>query len=639
MLILVLLLQTVFAMAGGPDAPAPDTIGIQRGTSLTVATVNTMSGSFSTEMFGSNTADMDVRSLLHGAETVAWTDERSLQLNGTVISHVEAADAAEGTVEYTVAFKRDLRYSDGSPITAADYAFYYLLSGAPEIAEIGGMPLGLEHIVGYKEYAEGKAKLISGVRLLSEYEMKLVMRASAFPYFYGLALAISRPFPISQIAPGCEVADDGQGVYIRNIDPQATEPLFTAALLEKTMLDPDTGYVTHPKVSSGPYKLEGYDKEKNIATFVVNEYFPGNYEGQKPHIERLTFLQMPEERMLDAFFAGEADLLNKITDGTMREGIQGRRRPDETMASLDSYLRTGFVFLSFACESSPASSLAVRKAIAMSIDKDEVLREVMRQPSGANVGSARRVYGYYGLGQWMTGYRTSEADEKAGEEPIDMLESLAVLDVPADLAGAAALLASDGWTLNGQGEAFRPGEDTVRWRLTEGKLEPLMIHWAYGEESAVGEVIRAALEKTWPELGIGQEVTVLPFPELLAHYYRQTPRTYDMFFLASNFSYIFDPYYDFNTAEEYQGMLNTTGLKDQALMELARDMRETEPKNKREYLDKWFVFQKRFVEMMPMVPLYSNVYFDVYTDRLEGYDINRTSGWGYAVVYAYMKDE
>ncbi|MDL2319266.1 hypothetical protein LJC74_09395, partial [Eubacteriales bacterium OttesenSCG-928-A19] len=54
------------------------------------------------------------------------------------------------------------------------------------------------------------------------------------------------------------------------------------------------------------------------------------------------------------------------------------------------------------------------------------------------------------------------------------------------------------------------------------------------------------------------------------------------------------------------------------------------------YIEKWFRFQERFVEMMPMVPLYSNVLFDFYATDLQDYTITQHPSWPRAIVYAYI---
>jgi peptide/nickel transport system substrate-binding protein len=408
---------------------------------------------------------------------------------------------------------------------------------------------------------------------------------------------------------------------------------FSEQMLRVTLLDPEDGYLFNPRVTSGPYMLESYDTEENVATFRINPNFKGNSVGHKPHVERLVFQYVNESTALEALRGGEIDLINKATNDALVQEvsqliIEATEGADVRMAS---YPRSGFAFLAFSCEQGPTDSQAVRQAIALSMDKDTLVANTMSH-------SAERVDGYYGMGQWMVSY-TDEGDPTAEVEPLSIPEQLETLRTPVDIAAAQALLMSDGWTLNAEGLPYDDEQDTVRYRQVNGVLEPLRIRWAVTQESEMAGQVQQQLKQAFAMLGIELEVTELPFGELLTHYYRQTERVYNMFFLASNFNNVFDPYYTFHTSDAYQGMLNTSGLRDQELMDLALDMRDTDPAAVREYAEKWLRFQARFMETMPMAPLYSNMYFDFYRPELMNYDPSDKLSWATAIPDAYILTE
>jgi len=612
-----------------------DPIGVQEGTELIVGTTTPMSGDFSTDLWGTNAADMDVRALLHSYETVSWTRFGSMQFNSVVVKSV-SHDMVGADNMYTIEIYDDLRYSDGSGVTAGDYVFSLLLSCAKQIAEIGGTPYELSHLKGFDAYQSGEAEALAGVRLLSDTQFQLVIPGGFLPYFYGVAMLQVQPYPMAAIAPGCEILDDGEGAYI--------DGEFTAALLQETMLDPETGYVYNPQVVSGPYALEDYDMEAGTVYFLINRNFKGNALGQKPHIERLQMRLVTEEESLELLATGEIGLINKIMDDDVV--LPGMDLVDAEEVRMASYPRSGLGALSFACEKEPANSLAVRQALMLAIDKDAII-----EASPQSV-SATRVEGYYGLDQWMVGYSdgggmdeededdffASEAETPEGEI-LSVPELLEEMRVEADMEGAIALLESDGWSLNEAGERFDSERDQMRHKLLEtGQLQPLKLNIAMTENFPMTKVVRAALEETLPELGIGAEIFEISFQELSKHYYRQIERTYDVFFLATNFNYLFDPYYTFHTSPLYQGVLNRTGLQDEELMMLALDMRNTQSMDLRAYVEKWLLFQERFIEMAPMVPLYSNIYFDFYRSDMWGYNPITSASWSLAVPYAYISD-
>jgi len=201
------------------------------------------------------------------------------------------------------------------------------------------------------------------------------------------------------------------------------------------------------------------------------------------------------------------------------------------------------------------------------------------------------------------------------------------------------LLDKDGWRWNEAGEAFVPGTDALRYRKgADGTLTPLRLRMAAPDENEVSDAIMALYGQTLPGLGVELELTKMPFSDFLSHYTREAGREYDLFFMGSNFSYVFDPYYDFHTGNEYQGMVNTTGLRDEELMRLALRMRNTTPGDRYTYARRWLDFQRRFVEVMPVIPLYSNNYYDFYDTRIRNYVPSEFVTWSMAILDAYVSE-
>ena len=202
---------------------------------LTVGNTTPVEGNFFTELWGNNTSDLDVRELLHGYNLVSWDDENGMYImNPTVVPEggTVVLDDSDGNRTYLLTLYSDLKYSDGTPITARDYAFTMLMRISPVIAELGGTPLRDDYIEGYAEYMAGEP-VLRGVRVLGDSQMMITIQHEYLPFFYELGLLDCQPYPIGIIAPGCEVKDDGNGVYI--------DGPFTPELLRRTVLDPQSG--------------------------------------------------------------------------------------------------------------------------------------------------------------------------------------------------------------------------------------------------------------------------------------------------------------------------------------------------------------------------------------------------------------
>ena len=129
-------------------------------------------------------------------------------------------------------------------------------------------------------------------------------------------------------------------------------------------------------------------------------------------------------------------------------------------------------------------------------------------------------------------------------------------------------------------------------------------------------------------------LTIEAYDDVLPMYYGQEERDYDMAWLATNFDVLFDPSPLFMPGSG----TNTTGIRDEGLYTLAEDMKKTEPGDLLGYCRKWVAFLERFAEAEPMIPVYSNVYYDFYPDVLQEYMISSNITWSEAIVPAFLSD-
>lgn len=600
------------------------------GSKITVGSVTKVAGQFSTDMFGNNTSDIDIRALLHGYSTVAYTDDASYTLDETVAQVDVATEDDFGNKVYVFHVNDGLTYNDGTPITAKDYAFSVLLQSAPQMAELGASTSGYWHIQGYDQYASGERNYLSGVRLLDDMTFSLTIRANALPYYYELTYVNVTPYPISVIAPGCTVEDDGDGAYI--------DGEFTAAVLEKTMLDPETGYCSHPMVTSGPYQLESYNGETGEVVLKANTRYVGNYAGQRPLIETVVLRETTNAQALAELADGTLDIVNKISDSqVIAEGVA---QLSQGTLQASNYLRSGLGFLALACEQGPTSQENIRKAISYCLDQDAFVT--------AFTGTyGQPVYSWYGLGQWMA----SEYVSTAGED-LNTYEM--------NLDTATTLVERTGYVYNAEGDAFREGEDTVRYRLLRGtalneynaledpvveavqvgnkNLLPLEIKFARVENNRMCDLVVEQLVPNLEAIGFKVEVVDLSFEDMLAQYYREVPRECNMFALATNFTHVFDPIYTWDGEAQYQGYLNTTGIDSTRLARQAARLRGTTPGDTERYLQRWQQLMTIFNDELPAIPLYSNMYFDFYANRVQNYAANAHWSWSAAILYTWVAE-
>ena len=681
LLLALALLLSALPLAAQAEAPA---IG-EAPDELIVGHPTEMRGDFFTEMFGNNTADIDVRSLIHGYNLVNWDQDQGVYVfDPTVVTEVRAVADAEGNRTYFMILADDLRYSDGTRITAWDYAFSLLLMMAPEMEQIGAKIYRAEHLRGYWEYLTGQSPALSGVNVLSDRQLAITLDHEFLPFFFETGLFLCVPYPIQVIAPGCRVYDDGQGVYIGNADKTAAEPVFTAELLRKTILDPETGYNSHPSVVSGPYVLRSFDGQ--TAHFEANPHYKGTWvqelpaapnEGEaaqpanykavtdaagkvlyylaQPQIRKIAFTVVKSEDVPQLFAEGKLHLINKLVYGPVITGLtQGM---EETGLRAQPYPRLGLTFLTFSCDWPTVREMEVRQAIAWCMDRDALLQEYCE-------GYGLRTDGYYGVEKWEyllvnqqidPPVQLSEGTEgesafanlqaRSEAEYEQMLEAWRALSLDGltqytvDVDAANALLDKAGWTLNREGETYRPGVDEVRCKRIDGELTALDLKMMYPEGNRIVDTIQENFIDHLKAAGILLTLVPAPMDDLLTSYYRETERTTDMIYLGTNFHVVVDPSitYSADNALAHERW-NNTFSDDEELYRRAVEMRRTQPGDVYSYITRWIAFQERYNEVLPALPIYTNIYYDFHVPGLQNYDIRAHVTWGQAIVEAYFAE-
>lgn len=583
--------------------------------SLTVGVTTPFTGNFLDDALGSNLIDQDVRALIHGYSLVKWNaDEGKYEINQP---NVTGGAASEEYDMYTFSISDNLTYSDGTPITAKDYAFTLLLLGSPELKEATGGRGDISRILGGKDYQEGRTKILTGFELKEDnYSFSVRIDPSYTPYFYDLKVLDITPLPISVIAPGCSVKRDKDGCA-------SISGPFTAELLKKTLLDPETGYISNPKVTSGPYRLTSYDGDS--ITLDLNDAFIGDKDGKKPTIPQIVIKTVRPESVIGDLNTGALDLVVRcVRQDQIRSGM-ALVGQDFAMAS---YMRAGLSFISFCAEKGPTADVNVRKALAMCMDKDMLTR----QYSG---GFGTSVNGYYGIGQWMfrmaNGSILQEEDDESdwSDLQISRIEGYAL-----DVEGAKGLLDEAGWNLDANGNIYSAATGGPRYRKDGNSLVPLKLKLAVPAENGAVDLLQENFIENLAQAGVETELERLPWEQLLEKYYNPGDRDCDMILLATNFGDVFDPSGEYDET----GTSVRNGITDPKLSELAVTLRSTEPGNAAEYCRRWLAYLEERSAVAAEIPIYSDAYLDFYITALQEYHPAPTGSWALAIQDAFLSD-
>ena len=217
--------------------------------------------------------------------------------------------------------------------------------------------------------------------------------------------------------------------------------------------------------------------------------------------------------------------------------------------------------------------------------------------------------------------------ELAAWEEIGM-DDLTQYSVDPDIA--QQLLEEDGWKINADG---------VREKEIDGQTVTLELKLYYPKGNAIVDSFSENLVPNLERIGIRLQMEEKEMSELLAFYYQMIPNDADMIYLATNFDVVFDPSANFRVDEDGAHRWANTEYADEELFNLAVDMRKTEPGHVLEYCLKWIEFQRYFNQVLPMIPIYTNVYFDFFTQALHNYQIAENISWSQAILSASLYDE
>ncbi len=558
----------------------------------------------------SGRANADAMRLIYGYSPVVYSKEGTFVVDPTVVKDggIEVQENEDGSKTYTISLQDSLQYNDGTPITAVDYVFSILLQSSPEFAALEADATAGMDYVGYKEFNAGETKTFGGVRLLGDDQFSVTVAAEKFPYYYELVWCDVKPLPMHVLAPGASIEDTGNGATLSDN--------FTVDLIREPILNSESGYRYKPTVTCGPYRFVQYDPSTKQAILERNDRYLGNYEGQTPSIGKIIMKSVTTATMMDELAAGAVDLITGVSGGESIEA--GLDLEEAGKVSYVHYPRAGYGKIAFSADFGPTQFQAVRQAIAYLLDRDEFAR----QYSG---GYAKVVDGFYGLSQWE--YR--ETKERLEKE---------LQHYTLNPEKAKELLIADGWTLNETGGEYVEGSDSVRYKNVDGDLMPLIIEWANTPNNPVSDLLSTMLPSEMQKVGMKLNATTVEFGVLQNHINRQgidQPK-YHMFNLATSFAEANSPWYYYSTDPQFFGLYNTNFIQDAELEQLALAMKATEPGDEETWVENWLAFQKRWNEVLPDIPLYSDDYHDFFTTKLTGYDAQALWNWTNAILYASL---
>ena len=592
-----------------------------------------------------NATDNAVLKLTDDMSTIESDQHGDYVINKTVVKSYERIEEENGNVTYKFVINDGLKFNNGEAVTAQNFVAWTMFVTSPAGKEMGVVSATYNMLPGGLAYRNGETNVLSAVRLYDEKTFSITIaktgedgETSYLPYYYDITYAAMQAVNLTYwFGEGWSVKDDGEGVYFVNADGKE----FTAETIGETVTA--GRFATGNRVTAGPYNLVSFDESSREITLEVNENYNGNFEGQKPGIQKLVIVKTSEDTVMDMITTGQIQIYSQIADGSEVNAVMDLIDAGTINSSTSQYDRAGYGYFGFACDLGPTQFTEFRQAIAYLLDRVEFAQTFCK-------GWGSVVHGPYCTAFTMT--TKTDIEKKINHYDYNPEK-------------AVELLKQAGFVYNADGSDYVDGSGEVRYaKVTEEQakyydsfnkvladgtiLMPATINWASSEGNSVSALLSTMLANSEATKAAGVSIvkTEMTFPELLNYMYRQdsyglggdySMPTYNMFNLATGYNGgVYDESYNWTTDPEYieQGY-NVQHLYDEQLDKLSMDMvYGVEPDDEATYLDLWEKYIIRWNELLPMVPLYSNIYVTVYPNTIDNYAEDSFWGFERAILYA-----
>ena len=570
------------------------------------------------------------------ASPVAWARNAEFIVNPTIVNDLEGpVENDDGSRTWTITINEGLQWSDGTPITAADYVFSYLFWGSPVLTDDlensywRGWNDAVRRVEGMEAWQAGDADVLEGIRFIDEFTYSVTITSETdgvanFPYFYEITYISIDIVPMHVIAPGLTVEDDGEGAFVSGDG-------LTYDLLRSTVDDGVDGGIRYTMgPTAGPYMLAGgIDMDAEVIVVQRNPYFQGTYDGTMPAIENIILRRVDDALQIPSLQSGEADMIVGASGLTINEAFE--ELVDRGGFNYIAMPRNGSGGLFFHRDIGPTQFEEVRRAIAWTLDRHE-FNNLWAQ------GHASTNDTLIAVASWMY------------TENADIIPDLITYNYTLNLAEAVRELEAGGWTLNADGEEWTGPEDGPRHKEVDGELMPLVLRWASPSPAMnpIGGLLSGLMtdpaysigmhfdqhfvegnDFSWALLGTDENfVPVIGDPN--------HPNRFNMINGGMGIPPIDAVWNTYNPDPETWGRSNWTRADDEELYMYALGRRNASTRE--EYLEAWKGFIARFNVDLPALPLNADTFHDFYTDRLENYDRNDLFAWSLAIIWANLAE-
>ncbi len=235
---------------------------------------------------------------------------------------------------YTFYISPDVRFSDGTPLTAQSYVYSWTRALLPSVGS-SIAPFFEDPIAGAAAVQSGKTQTLSGVKALNDHTLQVTLTQPT-PYFLSM---LTRPIflPVNQ------------------------------QLVEKYGQQSWSQHVVGSGAGSGPFMVQSWEHNVKMV-FTPNPY----YYGSKPRLSAVNMYFENDPRIaFNTYRASQGDFVWDIAqaDQEAAQGMSGFTRT--------SLLQTDALFFNVTMK--PFDNVKVRQAFAYALDKSSLIQMAFKQ--------------------------------------------------------------------------------------------------------------------------------------------------------------------------------------------------------------------------------------------------------------------
>ncbi|WP_432706058.1 ABC transporter substrate-binding protein [Clostridium felsineum] len=238
-------------------------------------------------------------------------------------------DISSDNLTYTYHLRKDLKFSDGSPLTADDVAFTLTLLDDPSYN--GSFDISTCYIKGSDDYKKGSSTSISGIQVVDPLTIKITTE---------------------KVNP----------LNLTKLGGQVLSKAYYGKDYQKGKLDYLKALYSKP-LGAGPYKLDKYIPGQEIRYKANETYYNG-----KPKIENLIFKVTSKDTNLQLFETGDVDYDSFSTDKDTVDQIENLGFANIRISTVSDY---GYVYMNN--KKSYLKDKNVRQALIYGLDRQKIV--------------------------------------------------------------------------------------------------------------------------------------------------------------------------------------------------------------------------------------------------------------------------